>query len=72
MEELLWTGMVVALSGALIAGLGAVVPIMLGKYGEKWYPTFMHVAVTAGSVIALEGLAIMVYVALHHPLILPH
>ena len=69
MEELFWTGMVVELSGAWIAGLGAVVPIMLGKYKEKWYPTFMHVAVTAGSVLALEGLAIMFYAALQHPLL---
>jgi len=63
----LWAGINVLLVGALIAGLGAVVPIMLGKYREKWYPTFMHVTVTAGSVLALEGFAIMVYAALHLP-----
>ena len=68
MEELFWTGMVVALSGALFSGV-SVVPIILGKSQGKWYPKFFRVISITGGVIAIIGFGIMVYAGLHHPLL---
>ena len=63
--EMLYLGISVILVGALIGGLGIVVPIMLGKYEKKWYRTVFRVSVIIGVVLGLVGLVIAINAATH-------